>query len=73
MSSDKIYFKKGIFMKIKSYEELQEVNAKISATEKKLSTKRKALISANKKVAKLEEDIMILEDDLKSFFNEDDN
>jgi predicted nucleic acid-binding Zn-ribbon protein len=71
LSATKIYFKKGKNMKIKSYEELQELNSKIKSVEKKLASKRKALISAQKKVDKLEEDIMLLEDELKSFFGEE--
>jgi len=61
-------------MKIKTYEELQELNARIKSVEKKLTTKRKALITTEKKTVKLVNEVKALEDELNNIFknNEDD-
>ena len=60
-------------MKIKTYEELQELNARIKSVEKKLTTKRKALITTEKKTVKLVNEVKALEDELNNIFknNED--
>ena len=55
-------------MKIKTYEELQELNTRIKSVEKKLTTKRKALITAEKKTARLADEVKALEDELNNIF-----